>query len=153
MFSYLLQHHSGYFVDDSAAKLKLAQLCTSYLTFPCFNPYLDISNIEVSVYKGEYAFQEYAVLNWIHHVKSLTEHEDNVDISSLKNSVSTLYRRHLEQFDPGNSDSSIQDLEIDRHNIPAALSDCQKLYQIVDNINADKNDPGKVMTPTSLKCS
>ena len=153
MFSYLLQHHSGYFVDRSATKLKLAQLCTAYLTLPCFNPYHDISNIKVSVYRGEYAFQEYAALNWIHHVKCLTEQWDNVDISSLKNAVGTLYRRHQEQFYPSNSDSSIQDLEIDRHNIPVALVGLQKTYDSVDNINVDKDDPGKVMTLSWLKCS
>lgn len=153
--SYLLQHHSGYFVNPSAANLRLALLCASYLTLPCFSPCLDLTDVEVSVYKGDYAFQEYAALNWIHHIKCLTDHGElatNVDMSSLKTAVVILFQRHFAQFATDNSDSSTQDLEFNMHSISAALDNCQKSYDMVDNICVNETDSGKVMALSALEC-
>ena len=154
--SYLLQHHSGYFVSHNDAKLKLALLCTSYLTHPCFSPCLDQTEIEVSVRKGCYAFQEYAAINWIHHIKCLTECGEvvtNVDSPYLKSPLITLLRRHLEQFDPDNSGSRIQDPELNRHSISAALDNCQNLYDMVDTICVNQAGSGMVMALIAHDCS
>lgn len=151
---YLLQHHSNHFVNSGSAKARLALLCTSYLTLPCFSPYLDRSDIEDSVSKGDYAFQEYAAFNWIHHVKDLADYGEvatNVEMSSLKNAVVILYQRHLEQLATGNSDSSIQEFEITRHNILAVLDNCQKSYDMVDNICVPETESGKVTALFSLR--
>lgn len=154
--SYLLQHYSGYFVSLSAAKLKLALLCTSYLTHPCFNPCLDQTDIEVSVSKGCYAFQEYAAINWIHHIKCLTDCGEvvtNVDSPNLKSALITLLQRHLEQFDPDYSGSRTQDCELNRHSISAALDNCKKSYDMVDNICVNQTDSGMVMALIAHDCS
>ena len=154
--SYLLQHHSGYFVDPSAATLRLALLCTSYLTLPCFNPSLDLSEIASSVYKGDYAFQEYAALNWIHHIKCLNDYDKvatNVDMSNLKNAVVILCQRHLGQFAIGNSNLQIQDPDLHMHSTSAALDKFQTSYDTVDDISVDETNSGKVMALIALACS
>ena len=154
--SYLLQHHSGYFIDPSAATLRLALLCTSYLTLRCFNPYLDLSEIETSIYKGDYAFQEYAALNWIHHIKCLNDYEKvatNVDMSKLKDAVVILFQRHLGQSAIGNSDLHIQDPGLHMHSISAALGKFQMLYDLVDDISVNETNSGKVMALIALACS
>ena len=143
---YLLQHHSGHFVDHSGAQLRMALVCTSYLTLPCFSPYLDKSEIEASVYRGDYAFQEYAALNWIHHIKCLTQYRTNIDMSSLKNAVITLHQDHVKQFGPVDSDANIQDIEFGAHSLSRAMDNYQKSYDMVDNINVNEIDYGKVMT-------
>ena len=150
---YLLQHHSGHFVNHSAAQLRMALLCSSYLTFPCFSPDIDISEIEASVYRGDYAFQEYAALNWIHHIKCLIRCGTNVDISSLKRAAVTLYQRHFEQSDTVTLYETIQDLGHNAHSLSRAMDHCQKSYDTVDNITVNEIDSGKVKTLWSLNCS
>ena len=98
--SFLLQHHSSYFINSNAANLKLARLCTSYLTFRCFDPYLDSLSIKHAVERGEYAFQEYATFSWIHHLGSLDciELDTNRDeVLSLKHILTSLRRQYLEE--------------------------------------------------------
>lgn len=154
--SYLLQHHSRQFINPSAAKLRLALLCTSYLTFSCFNPYLDLSDIETSVHRGDYAFQEYAALNWIHHIKCLNDNDTvmfNVDLSSLKNAVVILYQRHLGQLAIGNPDLNIQDPDLHMHNISAALDKFQMSYDMINNISVTETNSGKGITLVALACS
>ena len=156
MSRYLLQYHSNHFVDSSSAKSRLALLCTSYLTLPCSSPYLGRSDIEKSVFKGEYAFQEYAAFNWIHHVKNLADHGEvatNAEMSSLKNAVVILYQRLFDQLAKGNSDSSIQGFEITSHSISAVLDNCQKSYDMVDNICVPETYSGKVVALSSLRRS
>ena len=97
--SFLLQHHSNYFINSNAANFKVARLCTSYLTFRCFDPYLDSLSIKQSVELGEYAFQEYATFSWIHHLGSLDriEMDSNRDEElSLKHILASLRRQYLE---------------------------------------------------------
>ena len=143
---YLLQHYSGHFVDYSAAQLRMALLCSSYLTFPCFSPDIDISEIEASLYRGDYAFQEYAALNWIHYIRCLIRCGTNVDISSLKRVAVPLYQRHVEQPDAVKFYESIQDLGHDSHSLSRAMDHCQKSYDMVDNITVNEIDSGKVKT-------
>lgn len=134
---YLIQHHSDYFVNSVEAESKLALLCSSYLTFPCFDVYLDKSDIRDSVHNGAYAFQEYATLNWIHHVRALS------DISSLRNSTFLLHQRHF-KYKRLHSALDIQSLTIDEYDISMALDECQNAYESVDNIYTEENDEGKV---------
>ena len=124
----------------------MALLCTSYLTLPCFSPYIDISELEASVYRGDYAFQEYAALNWVHHIKCLTRYGTNVDMSSLKSAVVTLYQRHVEQSNTVNLYANIQDNGYNAHSLSRAMDNCQKSYDAVDNISFNEIDSGKVIT-------
>jgi hypothetical protein len=43
----------------------------SYLTFPCFDPNLAEATIIDAIQRGDYAFQDYAVSNWVPHVQML----------------------------------------------------------------------------------
>lgn len=100
MRSFLLQHHSNYFIDPSAANFRLARLCTSYLTFQCFSSSRDGPSIKDSVERADYAFQEYATFNWIHHLRSLKSHEwdlNEYEPSSLRQSFALLHQQHLEE--------------------------------------------------------
>ena len=106
--SYLLQEHSGHFIDMGTVQLSLAQLCTSYVTFNCFDRGLDRSAIEDAVTRGDYSFQEYAIFNWIHHVDYLVNHEkvwSTDETSSIKHSLALLCTYHLERC--GDSPSSL----------------------------------------------
>lgn len=92
------------------------------------------SEIMKAVHRGDYAFQEYATLNWTHHGRAAT------DISSLRHPISLLHQRHFEPHVPNRSDSNFG---IDSHDVPAALEDCQKAYDRVDSICVDENDQSK----------
>lgn len=140
---YLVQHHSDYFVNSVNAESRLALLCSSYLTFPCFDVHLVESDMIASVHNGAYAFQEYATLNWIYHIRSLS------DTSSLRNSTFLLYQRQLEST-RSHSDSNFQSLTIDGYDISAALDECQKGYDRV-NISALEHDRGKISVRSSPK--
>ena len=105
--SYLLQEHSGHFIDMGTAQLSIAQLCTSYMTFNCFDRGLDRSAIEDAVTRGDYSFQEYAIFNWIHHVDYLVNREklwSTDKISRIKDSLALLCTYHLKRC--GDSPSS-----------------------------------------------
>ena len=131
----------------------MALLCSSYLKLPCFNPYLDFSDIETAVRKGDFAFQEYATLNWIQHVKSATECNDvatNVDFTSLRDTVAILYQHHNEQFATDNLGSIIQDFGSNSRYILAVLDKYQKAYDRKDNINLNGVDLGKAKAPVVL---
>ena len=53
---------------------------------------MDKSSVEGSARNGNYAFQEYATLNWIQHAKLLQNYDR---IEAL---VALLHSRHLEDF-------------------------------------------------------
>ena len=124
----------------------MALLCSSYLTLPCSSPYLDLSDIETSVHKGDYAFQEYAALNWIQHAKSSTNYDEvatNVDSRSLVDTVATMYQRHLEQIATDDLGSNTEDFESNVRYILAVLDKYQKAYDMKDNIYLNDDDSGK----------
>lgn len=55
------------------ASYRLTDLCMSYLTFQCFDPNLDEATIIDAVRRGDYAFQDYAISNWVTHVQMLRQ--------------------------------------------------------------------------------
>lgn len=96
---YLLQHHSNFFIDPSAADFRLASLCTSYLTHKCFSPSLPESTIKDSVERADYAFQEYATFNWIHHLESLESYKldsSRDETSNFRPALALLHQHYLE---------------------------------------------------------
>lgn len=143
--SYLLQEHSCHFIDMTTAQLRLAQLCTSYMTFNCFNKGLDESAIKDAVVRGEYSFQEYAIFNWIHHVDYLVKHEQvwsNDETSSIKDSLAFLCTYHLEQCEepPSSSDR--------KENVGAvttrseSLEDLRRIYECTDSLSQEGSHQG-----------
>ena len=139
--SFLLQHHSNHFINSNAANLRLARLCTSYLTFRCFDPYLDSSSIKKSVELGEYAFQEYATFSWIHHLGSVDciEMDSNRDEElSLKHILASLRRQHLE--DTGlRSENNTVAKDID---VPEELLYWRRLFENVETLCRENDRQG-----------
>lgn len=45
----------------------------TYLTFQCFDPNMDEATIIDAVQRGDYAFQDYAISNWISHEQMLRQ--------------------------------------------------------------------------------
>ena len=144
--SYLLQEHSGHFIDMGTAQLSLAQLCTTYMTFNCFDRELDKSEIEDAVSRGDYSFQEYAIFNWVHHVDYLVKREkvwSNDKTSSIKDSLALLCTYHLEQG--GDSPSSTyknEDLGA-RTNILGSLETLRRRYECTDTLSEEGWHQGK----------
>ena len=146
--SFLLQHHSNYFINLNTANLRLAGLCTSYLTFKCFDPSLDRLSIKHSVTRGDYAFQEYATFNWIYHLGSLNCHEldSNRDEDlNLKHTLALLHQQYLkEESNTGlSSDDSTEGKGID---ISEELRVWRRLYENVKNLHRG-NDPQGIEFP------
>lgn len=144
--SYLLQEHSCHFIDMTTAQLRLAQLCTSYMTFDCFDRGLDESAIKDAVIRGDYSFQEYAIFNWIHHVDYLVKHEQvwsNDETLSIKDSLALLCTYHLEQRE----DSPLSSDE--KENVGAgtrrseSLGDLRRIYECTDSLSEEGSHQGK----------
>ena len=145
---YLLQHHSDHFVDAWSAKSKIASLCTSFLTFSCFDPYLDQDQIERSVLRGDYAFQEYSVLNWIHHARAFRSHssmliDTDTDTSRLDCSIISLFHNYLKQFPSLRSVSSIPLAAKDDAAVLRVLDVCQKANIAVEEVRKIEDNAGK----------
>lgn len=153
----MLQHHSDHFVDAWDAKSRLATLCTTLLTFPCFSPCLDQTGIQRSVLKGDYAFQEYSVLNWIQHAKAFRSHGTmfhDTDTTRLDGSILSLHHHYLEQFPALASESRIGTAAMVDTAVSRALNACQKANDLVDDVRWNEADPGKAFTvcPKSYPC-
>ena len=124
MARYLLQPHGGCFVDANAAASNMALSCTSYLTFPCFDLFLDNSSIEESVRKGHYAFQEYATLNWIQHARTP---QCETGIGSLVALLHSCNFEHLLNDCPASTTRHLVE-DVDKS---MALNQCQRAYEEV----------------------
>ena len=145
--SYLLQEHSGHFIDMGTAQLSLAQLCTSYMTFNCFDTRLDRSAIEDAVTRGDYSFQEYAIFNWIHHVDYLVKHEkawSTDETSSIKDSLALLCRYHLEQRGESPSSPCKNENSGAGTDILGSLENLRRIYECTDALSQEGSHQGKI---------
>lgn len=61
----------------------LACLCLDYLAFDCFDIQLPKQNIQDHLSNGSYAFHEYAVAHWIHHLDSCVHVMKDFDLKSV----------------------------------------------------------------------
>lgn len=58
-------------IHEPTIECELAALCLQYLTFPCFtNDEYDKEELEKMMLNGHFAFQDYAVAKWSHHVNA-----------------------------------------------------------------------------------
>ncbi len=74
----------------------MATLCVSYLNFDCFFRETSQQDLEKYSSNGSYAFQQYAVCNWIQHVQSLKncwELLSNSDCTLVYNACRVLLQR------------------------------------------------------------
>jgi hypothetical protein len=58
------------FIHQGEVERTLAALCLQYLTFECFDAELSTGLLQTYAGQGYFAFQEYAVAHWIHHLES-----------------------------------------------------------------------------------
>ena len=56
------------FVLPAHEELKLASLCLEYLSFPCFHTSASDQEVKRLIWKGSYAFMEYAAIYWTDHL-------------------------------------------------------------------------------------
>lgn len=85
-------------MNSSDAEFKMAMLCTSYLSFDCFRPETSQRDLEQCSGNGSYAFQQYALRNWIQHVQSLKdcwELLDSADCTLIYNACRVLLQGDL----------------------------------------------------------
>ena len=114
----------------------MATLCVKYLALECFSDLQSPENHEL-VAAGNYAFQEYATLNWIYHSESLFGLgllNDAEDLSSLKKFCLLLLSRHgempsaeLEMLSSGPARQGDLDLK-------TGLSRMKNAYEAVNSI-------------------
>lgn len=77
---YLDENHSA-FLETYLARYRLTDICMSYLSFPCFDPSLDEATTVQCIQSGDYVLQDYAVSNWIPHVKVLTGEQPRPNVT------------------------------------------------------------------------
>ncbi|KIV79744.1 hypothetical protein PV11_07289 [Exophiala sideris] len=81
------------FVDARSTECYLASLCSSYLTFECFDEDLDQNKRRDFLLQGYFAFQDYAVAHWSDHMSRIITNgpresqQDLVDAAQLESSV------------------------------------------------------------------
>ena len=88
-------------MNPSDAEFQMASLCIAYLDFDCFCR--EISKQEIQEYSsnGSYAFQQYAVCNWIQHVQSLKDCWQllgNSDCTLVYNACRVLLQRDMPDY-------------------------------------------------------
>lgn len=78
--SYLI--HQKY-INPETENFKLTCLCLNYLTFDCFDVQLPKQSIQNYIANGSYAFHEYAIAHWIHHLDSYVQSAKAIDQKSV----------------------------------------------------------------------
>ena len=123
----------------------MANLCTSYLTFDFFETRLPKAIFQQKVAVGSFAFQEYATLNWLHHVTCLSSEireNDNGELASLREACRILESRHSgHSSGPANTPASY-----DRPQSMSSRADLDQLkvrYEAVISITDDEESSGK----------
>ena len=71
-------------------ELHIANFCTSYLKFGCFDADLTDSEIRHFLRQGYYSFEDYAIAHWLDHVDSCTSRPLPVDADTLKRLAGTI---------------------------------------------------------------
>ena len=85
-------------------ELALASLCLEYLSFPCFNTSASDQEITRHIWKGSYAFMDYAAVHWPGHLLESTNERDLDTARILR--LSMLLERFLKEHWSGSEASS-----------------------------------------------
>lgn len=97
LHSYLLEYKC---VNVPKEQADLAVLCMQYLTFDCFDPGLTYEAMLDYIKEGHYAFLDYAVLHWNHHLESAVlsqKSEDSLHSADLSIAINEFF----ETYQPG----------------------------------------------------
>ncbi|TVY90811.1 Ankyrin [Lachnellula willkommii] len=130
--SYLLQHHSNYFIDLHQANFTMAKLCVTYLAFHCFDPNISDSEIQEYTETGDYAFQEYATCNWIHHMELsndfLADNAIKEELDIFKRSYNLLRKVHARYYSWDDGAPEIVDFVEHKTLVKIDLKELRKHY-------------------------
>ena len=126
----------------------MATICTSYLTFKCFHPEMTDDQQLECVFRGDFAFQEYAVSNWLHHLNSVLQDRgiDGLSSSSLWRKFMVLNDRHKGQ--PVSLSQSDLPFEPDLFQM---MEEFGELYGKTDALLTDEIDSRKTLL-SKLPC-
>ncbi|KAH7090600.1 hypothetical protein FB567DRAFT_438198 [Paraphoma chrysanthemicola] len=102
-----LVHHTAkrYLVDEKvvnveAGELELANLCVSYLAFPCFEPNNGDAELEVFAPLGHYGFLDYAYALWSRHLDACLRLPDLKDsLQELREATEVFIETHWTEPD------------------------------------------------------
>jgi len=116
----------------------MAQLCTTYLTLDCFTKISCDRELVTAAERGDYAFQDYAVCNWYHHVQDLKDSDNSSlvnmeDLFLLVREVLTLHYQKLEVIS-----NLIQDQNQNRESISlgwAAMTELSRACSELESID------------------
>lgn len=85
--------------------------------------------------RADYAFQEYATFNWIHHLESLESHKldlDQDETSDLRRSLTLLHQQHLEDNARNDLFSGEQGTEAENFHVSEELNAWRNVYERVE---------------------
>lgn len=143
---YLLQHYSGPYIQLSEAQMYLGTLSATYLAFSCFD--FDLSDVALVSHTstGDYAFQEYATSNWIHHClfslgkQSMTQDQG---INVLLYAITILIDRHLERSDISLRGSGFVEGSGGNNLVGTKekLQHLREIYEAIETLHCGKNTP------------
>ena len=98
----------------STVQCNLTALCLQYLTFECFDQDISSENLLEFAIKGYFAFQDYAIVNWSHHVYATVEAGQQLLAPNLDTQIA------IEELK--DAQNAIQELEV-------ALNEFTKCYE------------------------
>lgn len=120
------------------AEIRMANLCATYLTFECFSTNLQEKLFCEHVTAGAFAFQEYATLNWLYHLNSLSDADmgkDDEELASLNRACQLLELRHCEFLSAGLGDTNPGKGQQDRQISRQVFARLQACYEAVHSIS------------------
>jgi len=139
--SYLIQYHSGYYIKALAAEERLTTICTSYLTFECFTPFLSEERLEECVLRGDFALQEYSACYWLYHLKEFLHRENSnrPTSSALASATEILYEGHTKQSIRLVDSQAMSPNPIDM-SLSHVITRFLKIYENIDTIYPNEED-------------
>ena len=146
---YLIQYHSGPYIDMLTAELRMANLCATYLTFEMFSTVMKDEDLRDLVSAGAFAFQEYATLHWLDHSncsRNLGMSDENAEIASLNKSCWLLASLHAELSSYREGVSSRIHGRIGHHQESQPdLTLVKKSYETVYSLSNEEEHQGKLL--------
>jgi hypothetical protein len=115
----------------------MATLCTSYLTFNYFYPSMSDDELLECVHRGDFAFQEYAVCNWLHHLDYILQDKTFKPLSSspLWMAFIVLNNRHEDQVISVSQSDQLSNMDLSN-----ILKKLRVLYDTTYTLSSEDRD-------------
>jgi predicted RNA-binding Zn-ribbon protein involved in translation (DUF1610 family) len=101
-------------IHEPTIECELATLCLQYLTFPCFQTDESDDELELRelMLQGHFAFQDYAVAKWFHHVNAFVSHGpqflgEAVELDNQLDAFSVAIDEFMERYAEENWDDGL----------------------------------------------